>query len=493
MKLRRFLSLAAVLGGILLLSGGHIAAVEDYSDVTIQIITAVGPVIVEPIKRHAGEFKKLTGATITVTNIENYNDIHPTMLQDFSSGSKQYDAAVYPSVWMADFAEPGYLEDLTDRVEADEALNWEDVAPFFRKLIATYKGRVYSIPLDGDFHMLYYRTDVLEQAGLEPPKTWDAYLEAAKALHGQDMNGDDEPDYGSCLPMASGVESYWYFMSIASSFIQSNGTSQGVFFDTRGMKPLVNNEAFETALNVYTEMMKYEPPDAIELDTRDTRTLFTAGRCALTVEWGDIGTLAIAPGSQIKDKVGATILPGSRKVLDWDTGKFTECDPSRCPYAIDGINHAPFAAYGGWSASINAASDDKTKEAAYAFFSYMSQTAQSGVDVTIGATGFNPYRFSHFQKADPWLQAGMSEEAVKAYLGGIGKSLNNPNMVIDLKISQNHRYLGQVLDSALNKLLKGEISAKEAMVEIEQGWEAITEEVGRDKQLRDYRLSLGGK
>ncbi len=30
-----------------------------------------------------------------------------------------------------DFAPAGYLEDLTDRVKADTALEWDDVAPFF--------------------------------------------------------------------------------------------------------------------------------------------------------------------------------------------------------------------------------------------------------------------------------------------------------------------------------------------------------------------------
>ena len=39
---------------------------------------------------------------------------------------------------------------------------------------------------------------------------------------------------------------------------------------------------------------------------------------------------------------------------------------------IDGVNHAPFAAFGGWSGAINAAKDQKVKDAAYAFLSYMS-------------------------------------------------------------------------------------------------------------------------
>jgi len=62
------------------------------------------------------------------------------------------------------------------------------------------------------------------------------------------------------------------------------------------------------------------------------------------------------------------------------------CDAETCPYTVDG---APF---GGWSGGINAAADPQVKDAAYAFFSYMTQPAQSNVDVTIGITGFNPYR-----------------------------------------------------------------------------------------------------
>ena len=68
--------------------------------------------------------------------------------------------------------------------------------------------------------------------------------------------------------------------------------------------------------------------------------------------------------------------------------------PTPARYAIDGVNHAPFAAFGGWGGGINAAADPKVKDAAYAFFSYMTQPAQSNVDVTIGKTGFNPYRIS---------------------------------------------------------------------------------------------------
>ena len=86
---------------------------------------------------------------------------------------------------------------------------------------------------------------------------------------------------------------------------------------------------------------------------------------------------------------------------------------------MDGVNHAPFAAFGGWCGGVNAKADPKVKDAAYAFFAYMGQPEQSNVDVTIGKTGFNPYRMSQFKKLDNWTKAGMSEKAAKNYLGAI--------------------------------------------------------------------------
>jgi multiple sugar transport system substrate-binding protein len=87
-------------------------------------------------------------------------------------------AIVLPS-WLIDFIDAEFVEDLTARVKSDAAIHWEDIAPIFRNFSATYKGRIYSIPLDGDYHMVYYRTDLLKQAGLTPPTTWDEYLAIA--------------------------------------------------------------------------------------------------------------------------------------------------------------------------------------------------------------------------------------------------------------------------------------------------------------------------
>jgi multiple sugar transport system substrate-binding protein len=258
------------------------------------------------------------------------------------------------------------------------------------------------------------------------------------------------------------------------------------------MKPLIQNEGFAAALDILKKTTDFGPPDELNEDVGATRGNFTAGRCALSMDWGDIGTLAIDPKtSKVQDKVGAVILPGSKSVLDRASGKLVPCDATTCPNAVNGVNHAPFAAFGGWSGAVNAKVDQKVQDAAYAFLSYVSAPEQSNKDVTIGSTGFNPYRTSQFSDTSLWVDAGMSEQAAKDYLGAIQASLQSPNMILDLRIPKTQQYQQVVLDKAVSQFLAGEIDRDTAMKQINDGWEDITETEGRDEQLAAYKASLG--
>jgi multiple sugar transport system substrate-binding protein len=226
------------------------------------------------------------------------------------------------------------------------------------------------------------------------------------------------------------------------------------------------------------------------MDVGDTRTAFITGHCALSLDWGDIGPLSVDPSqSLVINQVGSVIDPGTTQVLDWSTGKLVACDATTCPDAVNGVNHAPYAAFGGWSFAINAKS--KVADAAFAFGSYMSQPAQSSVDVTIGRTGFNPYRLVHFQNLGPWLHSGMNQAMAQDYLGAIQASLNSPNMVLDMRIPQTQYYQQVVLDTALAQFLAGELDVNATMKQIADQWNAKTDQIGRDAQLAAYKGSLG--
>ena len=64
-------------------------------------------------------------------------------------------------------------------------------------------------------------------------------------------------------------------------------------------------------------------------------------------------------------------------------------------------------------------------------------------------------------------------------------------MASDLRIPGTQQYQGLVLDREVARFLADEISAEEALANIEAGWEEITEDFGREDQLSMYRASLG--
>jgi multiple sugar transport system substrate-binding protein len=483
-----------ILGAIALAgvaASGPASAAGEYDGITIRIMTRPGPVIAQRLVERGKEFTAATGAQITVAEVP-FAELFQKVLTDWATGTNSIDVGVFASSWAPEFAAGGLLQDLTDYVAKDDKIDIDDIAPFFREYNQKIGGKTYLITIDGDFQMVYYRKDILDQMGLTPPRTWEEYQAVAKATNGQDLNGDGTPDFGSCMFKKRNAQSYFAIMSIAAAYVQTQGTAEGIFFDPETMKPLVNNEAWAEAFRIYKANGEFGPPDELNHDIGDTRALVQSGRCALVIDWGDIGPLSLDPaGAAIKNKMGAVIMPGTGRVLDRATGKLVDCDATRCPHAIDGINYAPFAAFGGWTGAINANADEKVKQAAYDFLSYMNQAAQSNVDVTIGWTGYNPYRNSQLDNLSPWIEAGFTEEAAKNYLGAIKDSLNNPNMASDLKIPGTAEYQGVVLDRELARFLADEITAEEAVANIETGWEEITDQFGREEQQSIYKASLG--
>ena len=463
----------------------------EFDGVTVNILTRPGPVIAGPLKERGAVFEKETGAKIVVNEVP-FAEIFPKIQNDWTTGTNSIDVGVFAAGWGVELDASGLLEDMDPYIAKDTKINMDDIAPYFRDFGQKIGGKTKMLMVDGDFQMVYYRKDVLEKAGLQPPKTWQDYVDVASKIHGQDYNGDGEADYGSCIFKKRNAQSYFAIQTIAASFVQTQGTAQGFHFDNATMKPIINNEAWKKAFELYKETGKYGPPEELNMDIGDTRAVFKAGRCGLLIEWGDPGTLQLdADAEKVKGLIYAVSAVGSKEVLDRATGKLVPVTKENAPHSVDGINYAPFAAFGGWAGAINAKADEKKKAAAYAFLSYMNQAAQSNVDVTIGSTGYNPYRLSQLSSTDLWVKAGMPEDLAKNYLGAINGALNNPNMASDMKIPGAQQYTGVVLDTELARYLAGEISVDEALKNIEEGWEKITEDFGRDEQIKAQALALG--
>ena len=490
MKLNKMI-IGTLAAGVALSGLAATASGGQFDGVTVNILTRPGYVIAGPLKERGQVFEKETGAKIVVTEVP-FAEIFPKVQNDWTTGTNSIDAAVFAAGWGVELDAAGLLENLDPYIAKDTKIDIADLAPYFRDFGMKIGGKFKLVQIDGDFQMVYYRKDVLEKNKLAPPKTWEDYIAIAKAINGQDMNGDGKPDYGSCIFKKRNAQSYFAIQTIAAPIVQTMGTAQGFHFDNKTMKPLINNAGWKKAFELYKETTKYGPPEELNMDIGDTRGLFKAGRCGLLIEWGDPGPLQLDPdATKIKNLLFAVGAVGSKDVLDRKTGKLVPVSKESAPFAVDGVNYAPFSAFGGWAGAINAKADQKKKDAAYAFLSYMNQAAQSNVDVTNGPSGYNPYRLSQLKSTDLWEKIGMSKDLAKNYIGAINDALNNPNMASDMKIPGAQQYTSVVLDTELARYMAGEITVDEALKNIEAGWEKVTEDFGRDKQIASQALALG--
>ncbi|GAB4335573.1 MAG: ABC transporter substrate-binding protein [Candidatus Abyssubacteria bacterium] len=96
-----------------------------------------------------------------------------------------YDLIYMDVVWVAKFAAAGWIVPLDDRFPLEER---EKYLPGDIKA-GVYDGHIWRIPLRSDGGMLYYRKDLLMEANLAPPETFDELVELSKKLQTEEVRG----------------------------------------------------------------------------------------------------------------------------------------------------------------------------------------------------------------------------------------------------------------------------------------------------------------
>jgi multiple sugar transport system substrate-binding protein len=98
---------------------------------------------------------------------------------EFQAGGGEMDVIVGNVPWTAEFAENGWIVDISSRFPEYEQSKF--VNGQIQSL--TYENKIWGIPWFADVGLLHYRKDLLEQSGFsEPPKSWDELKEMAKKV-----------------------------------------------------------------------------------------------------------------------------------------------------------------------------------------------------------------------------------------------------------------------------------------------------------------------
>jgi multiple sugar transport system substrate-binding protein len=119
-------------------------------------------------------------------------DATRTQILTAMAGRTPVDLVSVDQIWLGEFAQGGFLSDITDRAktwgrEKDwYQTNWDG---------GKYNGKLYGVWAWTDIRAMWYWKDLLNKAGINPDslKTWDGYIAGAKqlnnALKGQGIQG----------------------------------------------------------------------------------------------------------------------------------------------------------------------------------------------------------------------------------------------------------------------------------------------------------------
>ncbi len=189
-------------------------------------------------------------------------------------GGADWDVVYASADWLPGFVAAGGLAPIDEYIAGMPAdfLNVEDLEPGISNL--TFDGQVYGFPSEGDTAWLFYRTDLLEEAGIDPPQTMDEMLAAAQALN-------SPPDRFGMVIGSRTDEAWWDFMHYFWAF-------GGQLFDPETYEVTVNDEKGVAALTFYSDLLQTHgvvSPDVTTYGFNEILTALAQDKAAMGVEW----------------------------------------------------------------------------------------------------------------------------------------------------------------------------------------------------------------
>jgi multiple sugar transport system substrate-binding protein len=312
------------------------------------------------------DFTAATGIRVNQTQVQ-YNELFDK-INTVVQGGGEVDVIEMDTIWTAQFASAGWIEDLTSRVT--EAVT-SDI-PESALSAVRYQDKLYGMPWFNSAKHLFYNSKLLGDAGFtSPPATLDELVEQAKAT-------TKAGQWGSIWSwkQSEGLICDW----VAIMFTQPGAQ----FFDANGQAVFDQQGGTEAAQWMVDLLYKHQAADPASLESDEIQVLHAleTGKIALTYNWE--GTLPEANDpakSQAAPHVKVGLLPGG-----------------------PGIKSSSLNGSEGWGILKQAAN----KDAAWALLTYMASPAWQKKAALIA--GDYPILASLYSDAD--LQQNVQDFAI---------------------------------------------------------------------------------
>ena len=360
------------------------------------------------------------GLRVRHETLPNSSDMqHQFYAMNLGGGAADFDVVSMDVIWAPEFARAGWVMDLTAK--------GADVKDFFPGPMraVSFEGKLVALPWFMDSGLLYYRKDLLEKHGLEPPETFDDLVKAARTV----IDAEKDADLKGFVWQGKQYEG---LVCVALEFLWGNG---GRVIGADGACALGRPEAAES-LRFMRDLIvehKVSPEFVTTFDEEAARHSFGNGTAVFMRNWPYCWNLFQQEGSKVKGKVGCTVVPHFE-------------------------GHESAGTLGGWQLGVNV--NTKHPDAAWKLVEFMTgPEAQKALAVELG---FAPsrrsvYRDPEVMEKQPFI-AGLEDVMAHAF----------PRPVTPF-----YPMISQVLQTEFSAAVSGRKSPEDAMAAAKKAIDAI--------------------
>ncbi|MBG6179217.1 sugar ABC transporter substrate-binding protein [Arthrobacter sp. CAN_A1] len=237
--------------------------------------------------------------TINVTPVP-WESAHDRIATSIAGGETP-DISMLGTTWVGEFAATGALEPTPEGLVEE--------SDFFEGSwgTAVVDDVAYGIPWYVDTRAMYYRTDMAEAAGVEPPTTWDEFKTFTEGLQSEGA------EVGVSLP-PGGFDSWQY----VAPFVWQQG---GDIMNEDGTEFTFETPEWKEAFEYYASFFEDGISDPVRLETGEIEQKFISGEVGSFFSGPfHVGLLEEQGGEEFADMFDVAMVPGAASQTSFTGG-----------------------------------------------------------------------------------------------------------------------------------------------------------------------------
>ncbi|MBK0419408.1 sugar ABC transporter substrate-binding protein [Leucobacter sp. CSA1] len=416
---------AAALAGLLALTacgspGGGSGGGAESGTVNVVLSNHPWQRGIEPL---VADFEEETGIKVNVQTFAE-QQARDRILLNLQSKSDATDVYMtLPSREGPQFSNAGYYEPLDEYLDgAPSEYAADDFSPSAIAGMQSVDEETIAVPLNIEGPVLFYRTDVFEDLGIEVPTTIEEVIEAAEKI---EAAGEITPITLRGAAAAVAFDFGPFLHGEGVEWTKPDGTAN---FDDPGAVKAIDEYA--------TLAREYGPDGVINYSFTESSNLFAQGQVAMSLESSnELNSLIDPDNSTVVDHVGVAKMPAGS----------VEAAPTALSW---GLAMSPFS---------------KNKDAAWEF---MQWATSPEVQLQLTEADIAPPRDS--VASDPSYLESLSTPAQQQWLEAVADIQANGHTEVG-PVGTKAPAMREVIGNAIGKAILGEATAEEAAAEIQDG------------------------